>query len=173
MLEVINGMNWNGACHQASATLYILLKENSLNAEFCSGVVKNPDLNVMFSHSWVEVNGEIYDTTIYKQSNAIIQRAPVLASYHLDNLTQKTNLLYGMTGIPIDEGTQITLSTPLTKMMHAKLPIADGKTWDVLFAIADKIGIKLEGVRRNTADTRKLTKKYENIYSTLRNNIIK
>jgi len=169
MIEAINGMNWRGACHQVSATLYILFKEIELNAELCSGGVVVPNFGA-FPHTWIEIDGKVYDATIWNQGAKEIQRAPIIASRHIDT-AHETNLLYGVKGVPFDEGVHQTLTIPLVDLMRGEIPIDGGVTWDVLYNIADKIGIKLDGRGGEFWNAEKLTQRYANVYAALKQEI--
>ena len=57
------GNMWTGACYATSAILYVLFCEIGLSPSPCIGVVSHP-LGIKFDHSWIEVNGEVYDMAI-------------------------------------------------------------------------------------------------------------
>ncbi|WP_218970443.1 lasso peptide biosynthesis protein [Cytobacillus gottheilii] len=54
----------SGGCHLISAMLHILLTEQGIENELVIGEVEDYEANTQFSHSWVEINGEIFDPAI-------------------------------------------------------------------------------------------------------------
>ncbi|WP_053361939.1 SEC-C metal-binding domain-containing protein [Bacillus sp. FJAT-27251] len=62
---------WRGACHALSGILYVLLHEQGIKGQINIGFVKSPKVPFLFSHSWVEIDGKVYDLGLYR-SNASI-----------------------------------------------------------------------------------------------------
>ncbi|MEC1376491.1 lasso peptide biosynthesis protein [Heyndrickxia oleronia] len=54
----------SGGCHLISVMLHILLSEQGIENELVIGEVEDYEANTQFSHSWVEVDGEIFDPAI-------------------------------------------------------------------------------------------------------------
>ena len=63
ILKFIHKNNWEGACHATSAILYILLKEQGIDATLYIGECQQGSF--VFDHSWVEVSSEVVDAAIY------------------------------------------------------------------------------------------------------------
>ncbi|GAB6141602.1 hypothetical protein JCM14076_23310 [Methylosoma difficile] len=92
LLEFIHTKDWQGACHGSSAVLSVLLSSQGIKSTLCLGEVSSG--NIYFDHSWVEVDGEIYDAAI---SNTLIRGIafpPVFRSYDLFT-KNATALQYG------------------------------------------------------------------------------
>ena len=53
-----------GGCHLISAMLHILLSEQGIDNNLLIGEVEDSEENIQFSHSWIEINGEIFDPAI-------------------------------------------------------------------------------------------------------------
>jgi len=62
-LKYIQDKKLLGACHLISASIYMLLKESNINSTLCIGAVRSQD-NRFFDHSWIEIDGDIYDATL-------------------------------------------------------------------------------------------------------------
>lgn len=54
----------SGGCHLISAMLHILLTEQGIENQLVIGEVEDCEANAQFSHSWIEIDGEIYDPAI-------------------------------------------------------------------------------------------------------------
>lgn len=54
----------SGGCHLVSTMLHVLLSEQGIENELAIGEVEDYEANTQFSHSWVEINGEIFDPGI-------------------------------------------------------------------------------------------------------------
>lgn len=59
LIRFIDADDWTGACHSSSAVLYILLSEMGFSPRLMIGEVRAPAGT--FDHSWVEVEGKIFD----------------------------------------------------------------------------------------------------------------
>lgn len=62
LLKFIVENKYQGACHDSSAVLHMLFAEAGINSALCIGEVKVGQ--EFFDHSWVEVNGQIFDAAI-------------------------------------------------------------------------------------------------------------
>ena len=62
VLNYIQKNDWNGACHASSSVMYLLLKEQGVNAKLYLGEVKREGMT--FDHSWLEVDGQPLDAAI-------------------------------------------------------------------------------------------------------------
>lgn len=68
VLEYLTASDWAGACHATSAVLHVILKEQGVDSELCIGEVrKNVKTQIIYTdHSWILIDGLIYDIAIYK-----------------------------------------------------------------------------------------------------------
>jgi hypothetical protein len=94
-LESIIKNGWRGACHDSSAALYMTLSEYGFMPELCIGVVGNIKGDFI-GHSWIEINGEIYDAAIcYPNLGGTNISPPIFSSYNVESLI-KTDIIYGL-----------------------------------------------------------------------------
>ncbi|MBT4291621.1 hypothetical protein HOD41_02940 [bacterium] len=63
-LNFIMNSNWQGGCHAVSAVMYVLYKEQDIDCQLCLGELKSKLM--FFDHSWIEIDGLIYDAAIVK-----------------------------------------------------------------------------------------------------------
>ena len=98
LLELINGLKWRGACHFASPLLCGLFRGIGLNANVYTGVVAAYE--GCFNHSWVEVDGKVYDVTIWLQTKNLTDNAPIIANKNLDT-GKETAMMFGIDWIPL------------------------------------------------------------------------
>jgi len=98
LLELINGLKWRGACHFASPLLCGLFRGIGLNANVYTGVVATYE--GYFNHSWVEVDGKVYDATIWLQTKNLTDNAPIIANKNLDT-GKETTMMFGIDWIPL------------------------------------------------------------------------
>lgn len=62
----IEATKWLGACHSSSAILHMLLKEKGINSVIKIGEVVGEvgQQRFWFDHSWIEINGAIFDAAV-------------------------------------------------------------------------------------------------------------
>lgn len=85
---------WQGACHDTSAVLYIVLSEMGLSPTLLIGEVRGP--NFIFDHSWVEFENNIFDVAVGFPSEGGGDAGPsVFASLDL-RTGRTTELEYGI-----------------------------------------------------------------------------
>lgn len=93
ILRFIHMNDWQGACHASSALLYILLREQKYNADLFIG---EAGVNsVAFDHSWIEIDGKVYDAAISNTLIKEIRIAPVMANIDLST-GNKCEITYGI-----------------------------------------------------------------------------
>lgn len=147
LLDFIHREDWQGACHASSTVLYSLLAAQDIQAEICLGEVCFG--NVYFDHSWVEVEGNIYDAAV---SNTLVQGLffpPVFRGVDLSS-GQPTELKYGVSsGQGYDENAEWIRSISVTEYMNAFPNHPQG-----LFGLTKLIG-KSAGLRLNIAKLEK------------------
>lgn len=147
MLDFIHREDWQGACHASSTVLYSLLAAQNIQADIYLGEVCFG--NVYFDHSWVEVEGKIYDAAI---SNTLVRGLsfpPVFRGIDLST-GQPTELRYGVpSGQGYDANAEWIRSISVTEYMNAFPNHPQG-----LFGITKLIG-KSAGLRLNIAKLEK------------------
>lgn len=108
LLKIVELSDWKGGCHSISLMLYILLKEIGVNAELCIGEVKVND--IIFDHSWVEVNNEIFDIAISNPLDSVFSHNPVFMGHDINN-NNKITALYGVNSNFPRDSNRINVST--------------------------------------------------------------
>lgn len=64
--------SWRGACHGLSSILYILLKEQDVNCQLHLGFVKADAVPFSFCHSWITIDGEVFDIGLYRSNPPVV-----------------------------------------------------------------------------------------------------
>ncbi|MFN7251809.1 MAG: lasso peptide biosynthesis protein [Anaerobacillus sp.] len=94
ILDHFSNKPMRGGCHFYSAAMYILLEEQDINSQLVIGMVKDEAFPVSFSHSWLEIDGEVFDIAIMFP-HYMDGQPPVFASVDLDT-SEKTLRRYGL-----------------------------------------------------------------------------
>ncbi len=136
----IHKHDWLGACHATSAILHIMLSEKGESSSLYIGECKNG--NIIFDHSWVEIDGHVFDAAI---SNTLIQNVsfpPVYWGNDLNN-GKRTNTEYGISsGEGYDTQAAEIKNTSFGQYMDAFPNHKDG-LWGVAKEIASLAGLNL------------------------------
>lgn len=104
LLDFIHSEDWQGACHASSTVLFSLLAAQGIESDICLGEVSFG--KVYFDHSWVEIDGEIYDAAISNTLVSDLFFPPVFRGFDLST-SQPTLLQYGTpSGRGYDENAQ-------------------------------------------------------------------
>ena len=83
---------WGGACHATTAVLYAICKVLGIKSTPCIGEVLN---KVFFDHSWLEINGQVFDLAIAMPLEDVFETGPIYADYDLKT-GEKTGVIYGV-----------------------------------------------------------------------------
>lgn len=93
LLHYVEDVRLGGACHSTSAILHILLSEKGIQSVIRIGEVYSTEYR--FDHSWIEIQGEIFDIAVgYPSEGGIKLSGPVFDGIDLHTL-QPTALAYG------------------------------------------------------------------------------
>lgn len=143
---------WVVACHSTSAILFVLLRDQGIsNVERCTGEVKHPTLvggkTVYFDHSWITIDGRIYDLAILKPNDHRLVWNPVVAGYDVQT-KEETALKYGTySGQLTDNFAQMVRSMTLVNYMD-EFPGHKGGLWHYVMTIGSKLGLDLSASRQ-------------------------
>jgi len=140
VLEYIYKNEWSGACHATTSILYILLREQGINVNRFVGEVTRE--NIIFDHSWLELDGSVIDAAI---SNTLIQGisfSPVLLGIELDTGEQSRSNYNYAAGGGIDSEIAPFLSQPFKVYMDGYPGHAKG-LWGIAKDIGKKVNIRL------------------------------
>ncbi|MEC3020356.1 lasso peptide biosynthesis protein [Bacillus cereus] len=128
-----------GACHFLSSIMYVLLKEQGIDCNLCIGEVK--ENNYFFDHSWVEVDGKIFDIAIQLTYDER-RNPPIFASYDL-GLEALTDREYGSSSPKgLDPIAEKVLNTSFGKYI-SQAEIKDG-AWKTIKKLGRNLRLKLE-----------------------------
>ncbi|MFZ0932580.1 MAG: hypothetical protein WAN11_28530 [Syntrophobacteraceae bacterium] len=147
LLGYIHKEDWQGACHASCIVLYSLLSLKNISAEICLGEVSHE--RIYFDHSWVEIDGEIYDAAI---SNTLsdLYFPPVFGGIDLAT-GNRPSLRYGTpSGQGYDQSARWIRSISASEYMSAFPDHPQG-----LFGLTKLIGRKA-GIQVNINGLRKI-----------------
>ncbi|PNI03458.1 hypothetical protein C1N32_16530 [Vibrio diazotrophicus] len=158
LLQFVVEDEYRGGCHDTSAIFHIILKELGIENVLCIGEVKTGEL--YFDHSWVEIDGKIYDIAICMPLEGTLWHPPVFASIDLDSKNE-TELGYGThSPVGFDEPArtiaQINLGT------YALGDSNPNRMWFMMEQFASDLGYEM--------DAQDLSLKYASSYRVLRGN---
>lgn len=92
---------WFGACHAITAMLYAFAKKIGIDSIPCIGKCEQEGYPP-FDHSWLSIDGKIYDLAIAMPFNLDMAKGPVIAS-----IDSRTNMIvemdYGISYCGLDE----------------------------------------------------------------------
>jgi predicted heme/steroid binding protein len=132
VLEHIYAIDWSGACHATTAVIASILKAQGVIADPFIGECQEG--NIYFDHSWVLVDGEIFDVAV---SNTLIQGLhfpPVYRGYDLTT-SNPTSIAYGVvSGRGYDPTAEMIRRLPVLEYMSNFPGYPEG-----LFGVAEQI----------------------------------
>jgi hypothetical protein len=137
---VVEANDWEGACHATTAVAFVLLREQGIEAQPCLGEVTLG--NAVWDHSWIEVDGKVFDIAIARPIQPAPILAPVLAGRHTDD-GQPTRLRYGVrSGMPAMAEAALVGRLSLDEYM-AGFPRHPKGLWGVACELAGRLGMSL------------------------------
>jgi hypothetical protein len=140
VLDFIHKNDWQGACHGSSAVFAVLLMAQGLQPTLCLGEVRCGD--IYFDHSWVEIDGEIFDAAISKTLIHGLAFPPVFRSHDLSS-KHLTTLEYGQpSGQRYDESAAWIRTTSVSDYMRVFPDHPDG-LWGIAKAIGKTANIRV------------------------------
>ncbi|MGO4479626.1 hypothetical protein AB4Z32_25630 [Massilia sp. 2TAF26] len=157
VLKFIWEHQYAGACHDTSAVLYMLLTELGLSPSLNIGEVRSQV--GIFDHSWVEVDGLIFDAAVcLPHPNGRQVGGPVFASIDLTT-NRRTQLIYGVeSGEGFGQDALVPASTSLREYAAIQPPL---NIWLLVVAFAGRIGMDLTfaGVEDKFGSVRRTVRK--------------
>ncbi|MEC1261273.1 lasso peptide biosynthesis protein [Bacillus swezeyi] len=132
--------NSAGSCHVSSAILFVILKELGYDAKLCLGVVRSGAFH--FDHSWIEIDGKVYDSAINMGLQGVRMAEPVFADYYLESGQKMHDIEYGQEegGTP-DIGVATILKIGFVRYMD-DAPRKNG-LWSVVKKLGKEVHLKL------------------------------
>ena len=140
VLSYIRENDWQGACHATTAIMYILLREQGLEAVPCLGEVSRG--SIVFDHSWIEVDSKVLDAAV---SNSLIHGISFPPVFLDSNLLSgdRSDLIYGTDkGRGLDAQAKAIADIPIGAYMDA-FPRHPEGLWGVAKLIGKRQGLKL------------------------------
>lgn len=147
LLAVVWKEGWDGACHDSSAVLYMLLSEQGITPTLVVGEV-GADAGI-FDHSWVEVDGKIYDVAVgFPDEGGHDVGPPVFASLNLDT-AEPTELAFGIRSPNgLDEVGRFVADATLEQYSRAQNPQAS--IWALTPFVGQYCGLSLSSEELRT-----------------------
>ena len=134
-LNITYKIDWKGACHESSSAIYVLLKESGINCKWKLGEAKAN--NYFFDHSWIEIDGKVFDIAITKTLQEEARNAPIINDIDIE--TNKVhNIEYGaVSGYEFSQQTILVENINLSEYL-SNSPISPIGTWAVILDVAKK-----------------------------------
>ncbi|WP_052487986.1 YecA family protein [Gordoniibacillus kamchatkensis] len=126
-----------GACHLLSGVFSVVLAELGVSAALKLGVVRRTIDGRDFTHSWIEIDGYVFDVAIQHTLHGEIN-APVFAGIDVSN-GLPAPFIYGIDREPDEIGLDV-LRTPFGKYMD-QCPFYEDGGWSIVHRIASKMGL--------------------------------
>ncbi|MDX6770669.1 MAG: lasso peptide biosynthesis protein [Elusimicrobiota bacterium] len=157
ILRYIDKARWSGACHASSAVVFILLREQGVGVSLCLGEAQLG--NVVFNHSWTELDGEVFDVSIVQTLEDEYLSAPVVMGRNVETGRQ-TEVQYGVhSGQPDDPPTAMLRKTSFVDFLDG-FPGHPFGLWGLAVDLSAPIGLQLDvaELREKYADSRWLSR---------------
>jgi hypothetical protein len=118
-----------GACHISSATLYVMLREMGFSPELCIGEVTYG--NTKFDHSWVELDGLIFDVAVVYSLEEYRISNPVFSGINLGTITPTEGIYISTEPTIPDKHTLNILKKGFLKYMD-EYPVGRNGIWAIV-----------------------------------------
>ena len=169
LLYFLYQAKWTGACHGVSAILYLIYSELGFKPELCTGIICRDIW--MSGHSWIEMNGKVYDAACFFPVEGCPKIMPVFNGLEVDTM-KASSTAYGVSvpsSMAADVQMMLDKNTTLPKVLNGEYEnIAGASLWNVVDNICLLAGINsIFNVTDEFFDTTGLTEKYEEIHWNL------
>ena len=121
--DFIEKHDYQGACHEMSAVMFVLLQELGVGCELTSGELTYR--NYRFDHSWIEIEGKVFDIAVSFTGVPDHDGPPVFADVTVTSLS-KPKWVYGEPSDDPDQGYVISHSLPFGDYMTANPTFKNG-----------------------------------------------
>lgn len=135
---------YNGACHDSSAILYMIFQEIGFQCEICTGEVKLLT-GAVTDHSWVEVDGKVFDIAISLPNNPEHLHAPIYDGVSLGE-EGLVNVKFGFNYEGLDQEAQLILSQTLSEYLSMH-PWGENFAYKKVKEIAKSIGLRVNVIK--------------------------
>lgn len=142
ILEIIQNEKWEGACHATAAIMYVLFNELRMESQLCIGEVQYGDY--IFDHSWIEINGRVYDAAVYMGLRGLLMSEPIIAGYNIDTL-KKTEGKYAVSSVGggLDFPAKVIKDKSISEYVD-DFPFHEDGLWGMVSNIGVKVGIDID-----------------------------
>lgn len=160
---------WTGACHGSSAILYVIYRELGFEPRLCTGMICRDIL--IAGHSWIELEGEIFDAACYFPAENCPKMAPVFNGIDLGTMkTPYTSYGIATNGFLSDDvQLMLDVGTTVSSVLNGECEHIDGVSlWSVLEYICLHAGF--DNILKSSGDfidATSLMEKYKDIRWTL------
>lgn len=137
LLRLIRENRWQGACHAASAILYILYRECGMDAALCVGEVGFGE--IVTDHSWVELDREICDPAIHCGPCGLCLSPPVFRGRELRTAGPAVGR-YGIFRYGLGPVARSLPSTAVSEYMD-RYPACEEGLWRYVTALGHAAGL--------------------------------
>jgi len=135
LASYVDENGWGGACHAVAAVLYVLFWEVGVSSTLCLGEAQLG--RIAFDHSWVEVDGAVFDVAIMGTLMEEVGAPPTFRNRDLDT-RRESRVRYGVTtGQERQALANAVLATPFHRFMSRYPDHPEG-----LWAIARLVGMR-------------------------------
>lgn len=163
MFDFMIKVDWRGACHESCGVQYVLLNELGIVCDWRLGEVFYREREfdgrpVCFDHSWILIDGEIFDMALLKTNYPEFDSYPTIRNRNLKTLKEPEVIYDTNSGWGDDLHTKMIKGTPLSVYFDNSPLHPSLGTWALVQHIGRKVGI--------TTNITALRKKYNGIYWT-------
>jgi hypothetical protein len=149
ILEFMTMNDWRGACHESCGIFFVLLNELGIPCEWRLGEVRYrvKTINghpIVFDHSWILINNEIFDLAIYKTRMHDLDSAPTIRNLSLTTREEPEVIYESNSGWGDDPMTIFVKTTPLTEYFSRSPMHPTLGTWYLILLIAKKLKLSLD-----------------------------
>lgn len=149
LLRYMKEKQWRGACHATSSVLFVILSELGYNPKLCVGEVRGKEL--LFDHSWIELDGKIIDLAILMSLQGIEVSPPIVLDMNTVTL-QRYEFEYGISnGQGLDLEAENIMKVSFQLYMD-RFPDLKNGLWDVVNIVL-----------KDNLDISELRSKYKNV----------
>jgi len=146
LIDFMEKKDWRGACHESCGIQYVLLTELGIQCTWRVGEVKHKtkmqyNSPVLFDHSWILIDEEIFDIAIYKSNFPELDSPPIIRNINISTL-QAPDFEYGITsGIDFGADARKVQNTPLSIYFDNSPLTKKLGTWPLIQSIGRKVGL--------------------------------
>lgn len=143
VLNYVEEYDWREAGHATSAVLYVMLKEQGIDCELCMGEVGTVINNkrVCFDHAWIQIDGFIYDVSIYNTISNEFKYPITFKSFNIETM-YPTNLYYGVDNRKLDDIAIKAIQPPFIEYMNS-FPGHPRGLWGIVRRISRNMGLDI------------------------------